>query len=270
MDKYLTDFKYSFKGLNPELPYPAPEEAPITLAQLASHMSGMGRDWPPGTASGWPWDTAGGGPPPINGRPFPSLSTVLDDLPNHPFVALPWSFPAYSNTGIGILGMALAAAEAAASGRPTPLTHSELLARDIFGPMGLNGSHFLATDANRDRLVVSSIEPEVVVRFQLWRPVTRVLNRAVCQDMDFLNPMNPSGGQFASLSDFMTLAQTLLNARHPRSQLSNHYLRKWLRPMYAFEDDLSEVGLIWEIVKASDTHGRVQRIYRKSEFFVHY
>ena len=163
MDKYLKDFKYSFQGLDPDQPYPSADDAPITLAQLASHMSGMGRDWPPGTASGWPWNTAGSGPPPINGRPFPSQESVLEDLPNHPFVALPWTLPSYSNTGIGVLGLALAAADRVASGRPTALTHAELLQRDVFGPMGLNSSHFLATNFNRAKLVVSSVEPEVVV-----------------------------------------------------------------------------------------------------------
>lgn len=83
--------------------------------------------------------------------------------------------------------------------------------------------------------------------------------------MDFLNAMNPSGGQFASLSDFITLGQTLISARHSKSQLSQHYLQKWLRPVHALEDDLTEVGLVWEIVKALDTNGRARRIYQKSE-----
>ena len=83
--------------------------------------------------------------------------------------------------------------------------------------------------------------------------------------MDFLNPMNPSGGQFASLSDLITLAQTLLSAHHPKSQLSNHFLQKWLRPIQPLEDDLTEVGLVWEIVKTWDTNGRARRIYQKSK-----
>ena len=123
----------------------------------------MGRDWPPGTASGWPYENSGGGPPPINGRPFPMEDAVFEDLPKHPFVAAPWTLPSYSNTGIGVLGLALAAADRLASGSSTTLSHAELLKRDIFDPMGMNGSHFLATDAVRSNLVVSSVEPEVAV-----------------------------------------------------------------------------------------------------------
>lgn len=178
VNKYLEDFKYSLRGLDPDQPYPSPEEAPITLAQLASHMSGMGRDWPPGTASGWPLDTAGGGPPPMNGRPFPYEEDVLRDMPTHPFVASPWTLPSYSNTGLGVLGLALAAADRAASGRAVALTHAELLKRDVFDPMGLDGSHFLATDNNRHRLVVSSVESDVVVSLPHYIPITHVTNRA--------------------------------------------------------------------------------------------
>ncbi len=163
VDKYLKDFKYRLDGLDPEGPQIEDDVAPITLFQLATHMSGLGRDWPAGTAANWPYEVSGGGPPPSNGRAFPTYGDVMDDLPKHHLVSYPGAYPSYSNTGVGILGLALAAASSAADGNDTMITHAELLQRDIFGPMGLNGSHFLATDENRDSIVVSSVLPEVVV-----------------------------------------------------------------------------------------------------------
>ncbi|TBU57475.1 beta-lactamase/transpeptidase-like protein [Dichomitus squalens] len=245
VDKYLEDFRYRLDGLDPHGPQPTPEEAPITLLQLATHMSGLGRDWPPGSAANWPYEVSGGGPPPDNGRPFPTYEALFDDLPKHHLVSYPWTYPSYSNTGVGILGLALAAASSAADGNYSRISHADLLQRDIFGPLGLNGSHFLATDQNKDSIVISSVMPEVV-------------------DDDFLNPMNPSGGQFSSLSDFIMLAQTLLNPRHPKSPLTQYSLNRWFKPVHAFEeDDWTEMGFLWEVIKARDSSGRLRRIYWK-------
>lgn len=163
MDKYLKDFKYRLGGLDPDVPTLEDDIAPITLFQLATHMSGLGRDWPAGTAANWPYEVSGGGPPPSNGRAFPTYEDVMGDLPKHHLVSYPGTYPSYSNTGVAILGLALAAASSAADGNDTVITHAELLQRDIFGPMGLNGSHFLAIDKNQDSIVVSSVLPEVVV-----------------------------------------------------------------------------------------------------------
>nr|VWP01941.1 N/A [Ganoderma boninense] len=208
-------------------------------------MSGLGRDWPAGTATNWPYEVSGGGPPPSNGRAFPTYEDVMDHIPQHHLVSYPGSYPSYSNTGIGVLGLALAAASSAADGNDTVITHAELLQRDIFGPMGLNGSHFLATSGNKYSIVVSSVLPEVV-------------------DDDFRNAMNPSGGQFSTLSDFITLAQTLLNPRHPKSQITQYSMNRWLQQVHAFEeDDWTEMGFLWEIIKAPDSNGRLRRVYMK-------
>ena len=76
--------------------------------------------------------------------------------------------------------------------------------------------------------------------------------------------MNPAGGQFSSLSDMITVAQTLLNAQHPKSQISEYSLNKWLQTVHAFEeDDWTEIGFIWEIIKARDSNGRLRKIYWK-------
>ncbi|PIL23326.1 hypothetical protein GSI_14637 [Ganoderma sinense ZZ0214-1] len=245
VDKYLKDFKYRLDGLDPKGPQLEDDVAPITLFQLATHMSGLGRDWPAGTAANWPYEVSGGGPPPSNGRAFPTYEGVMNHLPKHHLVSYPGSYPSYSNTGIGVLGLALAAASSAADGNGAVITHAELLQRDIFGPMGLNGSHFLATSENKDSIVVSSVLPEVV-------------------DDDFLNAMNPSGGQFSTLSDFITLTQTLLNPRHPKSQITQYSMNRWLQQVHAFEeDDWTEMGFLWEIIKAQDSNGRLRRVYWK-------
>lgn len=82
--------------------------------------------------------------------------------------------------------------------------------------------------------------------------------------------MNPSGGQFASLSDFVTLARAMLDpTRHPLDPhqpgpLSKATLTHWLKPSHSFEeDDWTETGLVWEIVKHLDSYGRRRRIYWK-------
>ena len=171
VEKHLKDFKYRLDGLDPEGPQLEADVAPITLFQLATHMSGLGRDWPPGSAANWPYEVSGGGPPPSNGRAFPTYEGVMDDLPKHHLVSYPGTYPSYSNTGIGILGLALAAASSKVDGDDTTITHAELLQRDIFGPMGLNGSHFLATEENKNSIVVSSALPAVVVGPFMLLPV---------------------------------------------------------------------------------------------------
>ena len=76
--------------------------------------------------------------------------------------------------------------------------------------------------------------------------------------------MNPAGGQFSSLADMITLTETILDPTHPKSLLSSYSRNKWLRPVHTFEeDDWTEIGLTWEIIKAKDSHGRLRKIYWK-------
>ncbi|KAL5508717.1 hypothetical protein ACEPAG_4802 [Sanghuangporus baumii] len=243
--KYLPDFKYRLDGFDPSQPTPPRSQAPITLFQLASHMSGLGRDWPPGTVSGWPFNLTGGGPPPTNGLPFPSHRALFEAIKKHHLTSLPYNYPAYSNTGTGLLGLALVAANRAAFGHKEPTTFADLLKRDIFDALGMNGSHFLTTETNKHLIVAPSLAPEVA-------------------DQDFLDAMNPAGGQFSSLADLIVFTQTLLNSRHPRSLLTPYSLEKWLHTVHSFEeDDWTEIGFLWEIIKAQDSNGRFRKIYWK-------
>lgn len=166
VSKYLPEFKYRLDGYSPGPETVSdPQNTPITLLQLASHMSGLGRDWPAGTASDWPETTDGGGPPPENGLPFPTHEELFKDIQKHRLVSPPFAYPSYSNTGIGVLGLALVAANRAASNDPLrePDTWAKLVKRDVFEPLGLNGSHFLATDENSANVVVPSVEPDYAV-----------------------------------------------------------------------------------------------------------
>ena len=84
---------------------------------------------------------------------------------NNRLTSPPFAYPAYSNTGIALLGMALVAANRMASKVPNkePATFADLAARDIFVPLGMNGSHFLATEKNKQHIVVPSLAPGVAV-----------------------------------------------------------------------------------------------------------
>lgn len=99
-----------------------------------------------------------------NGLPFPSHDSLFNAVSKHYLTSPPYSYPAYSNTGTGILGLALVAANRAAYGTGEPDTYAKLLKRDIFDPLALNGSHFLTTDENKHLVVVPSKAPEVAVR----------------------------------------------------------------------------------------------------------
>ncbi|KAI9060772.1 beta-lactamase/transpeptidase-like protein [Trametes sanguinea] len=246
VEKYLKDFKYRPDGLAPNNKGLSPERAPITLFSLASHMSGLGRDWPPGIVKDWPHDMTGGGPPPTNGNPFPSHEALYKATEKHHLTSPPWYYPAYSNTGTGLLGMVVSAASSIANGDKSTISYADLLKRDLFEPLGMNGSHFLTTEKNKHLVVVPSIAPEVA-------------------DQDFLDAMNPAGGQFSSLSDMIKVTQTILNPAHPKSLLTSYSRDKWLHTtVHAFEeDDWTEIGFIWEIIKAADSNGRLRKIYWK-------
>jgi CubicO group peptidase (beta-lactamase class C family) len=152
--------------------------------------------------------------------------------------------------------MALLAADRSTRGTKDsgPETIAELLHRDVFGPLGMTDSHFLATNENRGNLVVPSVSPEYT-------------------DLDFGDAMNPSGGAFASLHDLALLTRSLLHpAVHPANLnapgvLDPDSVARFLRPDHSFEeDDWSEAGAPWEIVKHLDSHGRRRRVYWKRAF----
>ncbi|KZV88561.1 beta-lactamase/transpeptidase-like protein [Exidia glandulosa HHB12029] len=250
VEKYIPGFTYRAGAFSPKALHEDANagDAPITLAQLAAHTSGLGRDWPTGIVKNWPHDLFGSGPPPTNGHAFPSDEALYNAIASTRLLSPPNALPAYSNTGTGLLGLVLLAANKAAAKnvKGEPATYAELVQRDIFAPLGMNGSHFLATEGNKDFIVTPSLHPEIA-------------------DQDFLGAMNPAGGQFSSLADLVKLTRSLLNPHDKKQRLLTPYsMDRWLKPVYAFEeDDWTFLGLIWEIVKHRDSNDRLRHIYWK-------
>ncbi|KAN0082374.1 Beta-lactamase/transpeptidase-like protein [Tylopilus felleus] len=219
--------------------------APVTFRTLMSHMSGIGRDLPPGNAKGhWPTSLFGGGPPGYNGLEFPSRQEVFDGIAKSRPVVPPYTYPVYSNAGYSLLGMANVAANIAANGPSAPLTHAELMQQDIFGPLGFNGSSFLVTEENIQNVVVPSLNPSEI-------------------DQDFTDTMNPAGGQMSPLSDLTKFMQVLINPQRQENILSPFTVREWIRPIHTWFDDYTDVGALWEIYTSTDSYGRKQKLYQK-------
>lgn len=140
-------------------------------------MSGLGRDWPAGSAAGhWTSNLVGQHPPPYSGVPFLEPDDFLASLASHTMVADPYTFPVYSNTGFALLGLAnVAAANLHQNSESTIDTHAALMEHDVFGPLGFNESFFAPAQENEKRLVVSSSQPWETVRpsFMSWNQLKR-------------------------------------------------------------------------------------------------
>ncbi|KAJ7499888.1 beta-lactamase/transpeptidase-like protein [Mycena latifolia] len=247
VDKFLPEFTYSPGGWTERHDDQA-TSGPVTLRQLATHMSGLTREFPRGNMDNWPHSLEGTGPPPMNGCPFPTTDQMITGLKKYPLAVPTYSYPVYSNVGMAILGQVAVAANAAfekAKNIPgSPTTWAALAQRDIFDPLGLNGSSFVVTPHNKANVAVASKDSHEV-------------------DWDFLDAMSCSGGQMSSLSDYIKVMQTILDPTRPESLLPSHVIREWLRPLHGWMDDTTEVGMLWEIEKIKDTYARPIRIFQK-------
>ncbi|KAJ7740566.1 beta-lactamase/transpeptidase-like protein [Mycena metata] len=223
---------------------------PITLRQLASHMSGLTREFPRGDMKDWPHSLEGTGPPPTNGKPFPTTEQVITGLRQYPLTVPTYQYPLYSNVGMALLGQVAVVAnrefelKSANTTVKSPATWPALAQRDIFDPLGLNGSAFVVTPQNRAHVAVASADSYEV-------------------DWDFLDAMSCSGGQMSSLSDYIKLMQTFLDPTRPESLLPPHVMREWMRPLHGWVDETTEVGMLWEIEKIRDSYARPVRIFQK-------
>lgn len=78
--------------------------------------------------------------------PFPErgFEHLVKSVNKYPLVNLPYDYPIYSNSGIDLLGLSNVAANKRARSRPEtePQSHEDLVKRDIFQPLGLNGSFY--------------------------------------------------------------------------------------------------------------------------------
>lgn len=80
--------------------------------------------------------------------------------------------------------------------------------------------------------------------------------------------MNPAAGQFSSLSDMIAVTRMFLNPLSPKSLITQYSMRKWLQTVHSFEEDnWTEMGMTWEIIKQHDSNGRPRKIYWKRKLF---
>jgi hypothetical protein len=99
------------------------------------------------------------------------------------------------------------------------------------------------------------------VQYFFWSLYHGILS-SFCQDVD-LKAMNPAYGALTCAADLIKLMKTFLDPTHRDSLVSPYIIRQWLRPVHAWIDDLTEVGLLWEILKIPASFGRRQRVYQK-------
>ena len=168
--KFFPEFAYKAGGwadMDSSAVFAEPSP-PITIRQLASHMSGLTREYPRGDMPNWPHSMEGAGPPPINGCPFPAVQETIEGLAKYPLTAPTYSYPLYSNAGMAVLGQVAVAAnrkqDEDSGAVHTPDSWPALAQRDIFDRLGLNGSGFVVTPANKAHVAVASKASGEVVR----------------------------------------------------------------------------------------------------------
>jgi CubicO group peptidase (beta-lactamase class C family) len=173
------------------LVYPTRDSPPITLRQLLTHTSGMGRD---------------NYVIPLNGS---TEADILRSLHGLPVDIPPGVEHAYSNFGFTLVGLALAQA-----------AHSsvhDLVNRRVLAPYGMKATTWEAKNVPRDRLATgywSGKDP---------RGRTKETRRAPQFD---LGADDPSGGLFSSVRDMARYVAAQLAAYPPRSTPEEGLIRR--------------------------------------------
>lgn len=95
---------------------------------------------------------------------------MKEAIAQYPLIVSSYSYPIYSNTGFAVLGWCNVAA-AKQLNKTSPNTYAGLLHRDIFAPLHMKGSSFLASDLPDDHLAFPSTGDEVVrIELHLYLP----------------------------------------------------------------------------------------------------
>ena len=167
--KYLPHFSYAPGSWEQHLKndparFDTPSE-PITLRQIASHIGGIPRDFPPPQIAEWPKNMDGAGLPHYHTKSIPTDDEMLEAIKSYPLSNIPNFQPLYSNTGFALLGLACTAANATHEGPSAPKKYPDLIGRDIFEPLGMNSSSFHLTDDNKARIAVASTDNDDLVSF---------------------------------------------------------------------------------------------------------
>ena len=231
----LDDFKPTNKGWTS-----VGENRTITIRQLLSHMSGLTRDAP--WHLSWPISPNIS----VDAGAAPTRAEEMEAVRKIPLVMSSYMTPVYSNIAFDIAGWV---AQEIAS-----VSYTDLIYRDIFQPLRMPFSSFSVTPSNIERFVVPG-KPN-----SDWA------------DVD-MNDTNPCGGMYSSASDLRRFGQKLLN---PTSKpdadsedegqglfLSKQSIGEWIKPLYAFDDGLTSVGLSWEIFRVPFGQRRMS-LYTKS------
>jgi hypothetical protein len=119
----------------------------------ANRSPGIGRDYPPLDIGEWPQIPSistlrhmrGQGDLPLPDRGQRSFAELVKSVNKYPLINLPYEYPIYSNSGMDLLGLSnIAANKRRAGSNPEdePQSHEDLVRRDIFDPLGLNGSFY--------------------------------------------------------------------------------------------------------------------------------
>ncbi|KAK6503880.1 hypothetical protein TWF481_008882 [Arthrobotrys musiformis] len=222
------------------------EAADITLGQLGSHRSGLGRDMGEMVFNStadiiWP--------------PVPGQETFIEKYYKHNTSAqellttvskndLIWQVgetPSYSNTGFSILG--LATGKYRQKLKKQTKSWASAVKDDILDPLGMD--HTFAGAIPR------SLRKDIVV------PNSRHM-------VDLIVPAvhDPAGGIFSTSNDLAKFLHKLLLSRNP-SLISNSQRLNWLRSIHYNTDAITSVGVPWESFRAIMPDYAAYNIYFK-------
>ena len=211
----------------------------ITTRQLLSHMSGLTRDRFR-FDDGLDWSTLSAAVDGLVVQPTPaSRAKMMEIMHKTPPVMQSYMTPVYSNLGYNVAGWV----SAEIGGTP----YEDLLARDIFSPLGMTSCSFNLTPSNIAHVVVPSSP------------------NSEFADLD-MKDENPSGGMYSSASDLRRFGQYLLAPSSSSSSgnfLTKQSIREWLRPLHIFSDNLLSIGLSWEIFTVPLGSRRRMSLYAK-------
>jgi CubicO group peptidase (beta-lactamase class C family) len=145
---------------------------------------------------------------------------------------LPWTSPAYTNSGFGLLGLAIA--------NITGKSLDQVYRESIFNPLGMTSS--------------SSSAPPESEWYRSVIPGEAAINFAFDAGVDV-----SSGGILSTTQDLAKLGIAILNS----TLLPPDQTRKWLKPVSHTARLQYSVGKPWEILRYTHPSGAVTDIYTK-------
>ena len=252
-DRPITDFvptlaKYAKKTPGEDDPTHITEWDKVTLSALAAQIAGVPRDpFLVGEITDPAKQTSLGLPPltaddPLSHPPcalpenYNSTNSACNEIPslesiqNRPPALLPWTSPAYANTGFVLLGVAIANI----TGKPL----TEVYRESIFEPLGMASSN-------------ASTPPK-----SEW-------HRSVIPDLAAFDIntgiLVSSGGLLSTTNDMAKFGVGILNS----TLLPDDETRKWLKPVSHTAHLEYSIGRPWEIMRYTHSSGVVTDIYTK-------